>query len=162
MPWTTRHLLPVGIVAIACRGTRCKSALRASLLPDLNPIEQAFGRLKAHLRKAAERTVDRFWTAIGQLLDRFSPLSAPTVSPILAIHAQRENASATGEPAAGAWAGYAARGPSDAWANRCAKMSWTSRDGRRRLNAGGRTLSPRASANAANSAATATATATAR
>ena len=27
--------------------------------PDLNPIEQAFSKLKAHLRKAAERTIPR-------------------------------------------------------------------------------------------------------
>ena len=37
--------------------------------PDLNPIEQAFAKLKALLRKAAERTVDGLWTAIGKLLD---------------------------------------------------------------------------------------------
>ena len=29
--------------------------------PDLNPIEQAFAKLKALLRKAAERSVDRLW-----------------------------------------------------------------------------------------------------
>ena len=41
--------------------------------PDLNPIEQAFAKLKALLRKAAERTVDGLWTTIGQLLDLFPP-----------------------------------------------------------------------------------------
>ena len=41
--------------------------------PDLNPIEQAFAKLKQLLRSAAERTVEGLWTAIGQLLDRFSP-----------------------------------------------------------------------------------------
>ena len=41
--------------------------------PDLNPIEQAFAKLKALLRKAAERTVDGLWTAIGKLLDLFPP-----------------------------------------------------------------------------------------
>ena len=39
--------------------------------PDLNPIEQAFAKLKALLRKAAERTVDGLWNAIGKLLDLF-------------------------------------------------------------------------------------------
>jgi len=29
--------------------------------PDLNPIEQVFAKLKALLRKAAERTVDQLW-----------------------------------------------------------------------------------------------------
>ena len=41
--------------------------------PDLNPIEQAFAKLKALLRKAAERTVDGLWTTIGKLLDLFEP-----------------------------------------------------------------------------------------
>ena len=41
--------------------------------PDLNPIEQAFAKLKALLRQAAERTVDGLWTAIGRLLDLFPP-----------------------------------------------------------------------------------------
>jgi transposase len=39
--------------------------------PDLNPIEQAFAKLKALLRTAAERTVDGLWNAIGKLLDLF-------------------------------------------------------------------------------------------
>jgi transposase len=41
--------------------------------PDLNPIEQAFAKLKALLRKAAARTVDGLWNAIGSLLDLFPP-----------------------------------------------------------------------------------------
>ena len=41
--------------------------------PDLNPIEQAFAKLKALLRKAAARTREDLWCTIGQLLDRFSP-----------------------------------------------------------------------------------------
>jgi len=41
--------------------------------PDLNPIEQAFAKLKALLRKANERTVQRLWSRIGSLLDSFHP-----------------------------------------------------------------------------------------
>lgn len=41
--------------------------------PDLNPIEQAFAKLKAGLRKAAARTRDALWATIAQLLDTFSP-----------------------------------------------------------------------------------------
>jgi transposase len=41
--------------------------------PDFNPIENAFSKLKAHLRKAAERTVDGMWTRIGELLSTFTP-----------------------------------------------------------------------------------------
>jgi len=41
--------------------------------PDFNPIENAFAKLKALLRKAAERTVDGLWAAIGRIADAFSP-----------------------------------------------------------------------------------------
>ncbi len=41
--------------------------------PDFNPIENAFAKLKALLRKAAERTIEGLWTAIGRLLDTFTP-----------------------------------------------------------------------------------------
>ena len=41
--------------------------------PDFNPIENAFAKLKALLRKAAERTVDGLWNAIGRLIDLFPP-----------------------------------------------------------------------------------------
>jgi len=40
--------------------------------PDLNPIEMAFAKLKAILRKAAERTVDGLWEAIAGALHHFS------------------------------------------------------------------------------------------
>ena len=40
--------------------------------PDLNPIEQAFSKLKAHLRKAAERSIPALWDRIGAILDIFS------------------------------------------------------------------------------------------
>jgi transposase len=41
--------------------------------PDFNPIEKAFSKLKAGLRKAAERTVDGLWSTIGRLVDTFTP-----------------------------------------------------------------------------------------
>lgn len=41
--------------------------------PDFNPIEKAFSRLKALLRKAAERTVEGLWGLIGRLVDLFMP-----------------------------------------------------------------------------------------
>jgi len=41
--------------------------------PDFNPIENAFAKLKALLRKAAERTVGGLWDAIGRILDLFTP-----------------------------------------------------------------------------------------
>ncbi len=41
--------------------------------PDFNPIENAFAKLKALLRKAAERTIGGLWDAIGRLIDLFTP-----------------------------------------------------------------------------------------
>jgi transposase len=41
--------------------------------PDFNPIEMAFSKLKALLRKAAARTVDDLWDAIANCLDAFTP-----------------------------------------------------------------------------------------
>ena len=41
--------------------------------PDFNPIENAFSRLKAMLRKAGGRTVSGLWNLIGKLVDIFQP-----------------------------------------------------------------------------------------
>jgi transposase len=41
--------------------------------PDLNPIEQVFAKLKAALRKAAPRSRDALWRAVGRTRDRFKP-----------------------------------------------------------------------------------------
>ena len=66
----------------AHKGSRVREAIEAagaSLLylppysPDFNPIENACAKLKALLRKAAERTVEGLWAAIGRLIDLFTP-----------------------------------------------------------------------------------------
>lgn len=41
--------------------------------PDFNPIENAFSKLKALLRKAAQRSIEGLWSTIGDLLDAFTP-----------------------------------------------------------------------------------------
>ena len=41
--------------------------------PDLNPIEMAFSKFKALLKKAAARTVEELWIAIADALPRLSP-----------------------------------------------------------------------------------------
>lgn len=41
--------------------------------PDFNPIEQAFAKLKALLRKDAARTVDDLWDAIAIFIGTFTP-----------------------------------------------------------------------------------------
>jgi len=64
------------------KGAGIRSAIEAagaSLLylppysPDFNPIEQAFAKLKAMLRKAAERTLDDLWRTIGRIVETFTP-----------------------------------------------------------------------------------------
>ena len=51
--------------------------------PDFNPIEKAFSKLKALLRKAAERNVEALWNRIGALLHEVTP---PTSSPPQAMN----------------------------------------------------------------------------
>ena len=41
--------------------------------PDLNPIEMAFAKLKAHLRKAKARSIDDLWKAVGSICDLYTP-----------------------------------------------------------------------------------------
>lgn len=40
--------------------------------PDFNPIEKAFAKLKALLRKAAARTINDLWDAIRDAIPKFS------------------------------------------------------------------------------------------
>jgi hypothetical protein len=64
------------------KGPRCEGADRSrrravdvpsACSPDFNPLENAFAKLKAPLRKAAERTVEGLWAAIGRIDDAFTP-----------------------------------------------------------------------------------------
>jgi transposase len=57
--------------AVEARGARLQ--FLPSYSPDFNPIENAFAKLKALLRKAAERTIEGLWTAVARLLDAFTP-----------------------------------------------------------------------------------------
>jgi transposase len=41
--------------------------------PDFNPIEMAFAKLKAFLRKVAARTIPELWDAVSVAIDRFEP-----------------------------------------------------------------------------------------
>lgn len=64
------------------KSARAEAALRArgawmlflpQYSPDLNPIEMAFAKLKAHLRKAAARTFDALIDAIGNICHLYQP-----------------------------------------------------------------------------------------
>ncbi len=60
-------------IAEAIEARKAKLYYLPPYAPDLNPIEQAFAKLKALLRKAAERSVEALWNTIGRLLDQFTP-----------------------------------------------------------------------------------------
>ena len=44
--------------------------------PDFNPIELAFAKIKAQLKKAAARTVEALWDAIRDAIDAVTPSDA--------------------------------------------------------------------------------------
>lgn len=54
-------------------GAGCTLLYLPPYSPDLNPIELAFAKLKALLRKAGKRTMDELWNFLGEALDAFSP-----------------------------------------------------------------------------------------
>jgi len=61
----------VGVrAAIMAKGARLR--LLPPYSPDFNPIENAFSKLKALLRKAAARTIPDLWAAIADALPRFT------------------------------------------------------------------------------------------
>lgn len=79
-------LAPGDIVVMDNLGSHKRQAVRSAIRaagaklfflppysPDLNPIEQAFAKLKALLRKTQERSVEATWKRIGALLSEFSP-----------------------------------------------------------------------------------------
>ncbi len=44
-----------------------------SYSPDFNPIELAFSKFKAHIKRLKPRTVDELWKAAGTVCDLFKP-----------------------------------------------------------------------------------------
>lgn len=79
------ELRPGDIVIMDNLGSHKGTAVRAAIeavgamllylppySPDFNPIENAFSKLKALLRKAAERTVNALWDTIGELIPVFT------------------------------------------------------------------------------------------
>jgi transposase len=81
------ELRPGDIVVMDNLGSHKRPSIRAAIeaaganllylppySPNFNPIENAFAKLKALLRKAAERTVDGLWNAIGRISQIFSPV----------------------------------------------------------------------------------------
>src|SRR5699024_7223970 len=68
--------LPAHKVTAARRSIESAGAMLLLLppySPDFNPIEQAFAKLKALLRKAAACTLDALESAVAEALDAFTP-----------------------------------------------------------------------------------------
>ncbi|MEM1399088.1 MAG: transposase [Pseudomonadota bacterium] len=57
----------------ALRKSGCWFLFLPPYRPDLNPIEQAFSKLKAHLRKIGDSTFDQLIMALGHICHLFSP-----------------------------------------------------------------------------------------
>lgn len=89
--WLEQMLLPdlwVGSLIVMDNATFHKSQKTIDLIweagctplflspysPDLNPIENAFAKLKALLRRAAARTRDHLWKAIAQIIETYTRL----------------------------------------------------------------------------------------
>ena len=68
------RLVPGVRAAIESKGAKLRYLPQYS--PDLNPIEMPFSKLKADLRKAAERTVPRLCRRIGRFARRLSAREA--------------------------------------------------------------------------------------
>jgi transposase len=64
------HKIPGVNQLLSSRGVRVRYLPPYS--PDLNPIEQAFAKLKAHLRQQAARTLDELQSALASALNSFS------------------------------------------------------------------------------------------
>ena len=57
----------------AIRSVKARLLFLPKYSPDLNPIEQVFSKLKHRLRKAAARNPEDVCSAIGQLLNDYTP-----------------------------------------------------------------------------------------
>ena len=59
--------------AEAMRACGCWFLFLPPYSPDLNPIEQAFAKIKAHLRRIGARTFENLLNAIGDICDLVTP-----------------------------------------------------------------------------------------
>jgi transposase len=60
-------------VRTAIEGAGANLRFRPAYSPDFNPIENAFSKLKAYLRKSAARAIPSLWDAIKSGIDSLTP-----------------------------------------------------------------------------------------
>ena len=63
----------IDAVRAASRGAGAHLLFLPPYSPDLNPIEQAFAKLKHILRKDQPRSRDDLWKNVGSILEKFTP-----------------------------------------------------------------------------------------
>lgn len=61
------------VVRQAIEQAGCELRYLPPYSPDFNPIENAFSKLKAHLRARAERSVASLWNTVADLVKLFQP-----------------------------------------------------------------------------------------
>ena len=74
------HRSPAIRVAIEAKGARLQHLPPYS--PDFNPIENAFAKLKALLRKAAARNIDQPWNDIPSHASRHRNAQTTSLPPV--------------------------------------------------------------------------------
>lgn len=62
----------VAAAKAAIKGRGAWMLFLPSYSPDFNPIEMAFSKLKAHMKRLALRTVEDLWKGVGKILELFS------------------------------------------------------------------------------------------
>lgn len=61
--------------------SRCAALVPAPYSSDLNPIEQAFSKIKHWMRNAQKRTIDDTWRHIGRLVETIQPDESGLIHP---------------------------------------------------------------------------------
>ena len=59
--------------ALLLKAHKCWMLFLPAYSPDLNPIEMALSKLKAHLRRIGARTYDQLIQALGDICNLFEP-----------------------------------------------------------------------------------------
>jgi hypothetical protein len=67
------RVISSAVAVNAPMGSRLDPLPATPYSPDLNPIEMAFAKLKAHLRARAINTINALWKAIGDICALLSP-----------------------------------------------------------------------------------------
>lgn len=68
-PKTIRCYEDIGLLTADRAANGCWFLYLPPYPPDLNPIEQAFSKLKSHVRRIGARTCTDMFEAIGQICD---------------------------------------------------------------------------------------------